>query len=125
MYRCAIKALRVTRTGTYAQVQHHKERASGYTRSCAANNAATNRRCTRSQSNTPQVKKLAPLTTQSSSLRCMCIVSRAPHCRTVFQNRQEKKNISEEAIYHGILARTSSRYLAFEKLFWKPSEDAS
>ena len=40
-------------------------------------NTVTDRRCARSQSkNTPPVKKLAPLTTRSSSLRC---VSEAEH----------------------------------------------
>ena len=39
-------------------------------------NTATDLRCARSHSNTPPVKKLAPLTTRSSSLRC---VSAAEH----------------------------------------------
>ena len=34
-------------------------------------NTATDRRCARSHSNTPPVKKLAPLTTRPSSLRCV------------------------------------------------------
>ena len=36
-------------------------------------NTATDRRCARSHSNTPPVKKLAPLTTKSSSLRCVSV----------------------------------------------------
>ena len=34
-------------------------------------------------------------------------------------SRQNPKSISRLAIYHGILARTSSRYQVFEKLLWK------
>ena len=37
---------------------------------------------------------------------------------------QNPESISQEAIYHGILARTL-RYQVVEKLLWKPSEDAS
>ena len=57
----------------------------------------------------------------------MCISSRASHCRTVLQNGHDKihQAYHKEAIYHGILARNSSTYQAFEKLLWKPSEDAS
>ena len=36
--------------------------------------------------------------------------------------RTKPRTISKEAIYHGILARTSSRYQAFEKLLCKPSD---
>ena len=43
-----------------------------------------------SHSNTPPVKKRAPLTTRSSSLIKVCICSRAPHCRTVLKSGQEK-----------------------------------
>ena len=35
------------------------------------------------------VRKRTPLTTRSSSWRCV-LYSRAPHCRTVLQNRQDK-----------------------------------
>ena len=45
-------------------------------------------RSTMSNVNTPLVRKRAPLSTRSSSLRCIC--SRAPHCRTVLQKRKEK-----------------------------------
>ena len=38
---------------------------------------------------------------------------------------QNPESISQQAIYRGILARTSSRYQVFEKLLWKPIEDAS
>ena len=38
---------------------------------------------------------------------------------------QNPKSISQEEIYHGILAWTSLRYQEFEKLPWKPSKDAS
>ena len=44
----------------------------------------------------------------------------------ILQNWQDKtRSISQEVIYHGTLARTSSRYQVFEKLLWKLSEDAS
>ena len=51
---------------------------SGYTWPCIAyvHNTATDRRWARSHSTTPPVKKLAPLTTRSSCLRC---VSAAEH----------------------------------------------
>ena len=74
-----------------------------------------------SHSYTPPVRNLAPLTARSSSLRC---VSAAKH-RTAEQCStpagQKSKSISQEVIYHGTLARTSSRYQVFEK----PSKDAS
>ena len=35
-------------------------------------------------------KKLAPLTTRSTSLRCVHICSRAPHCRTVLKTSKDK-----------------------------------
>ena len=76
-----------------------------------------------SHSNTPIVKNLRPLTTQFSSLRCVSAI-------TTLQNSTPKlagqtpESISQEATYHGILARTSSRYKAFEKLLWKLSQDA-
>ena len=38
---------------------------------------------------------------------------------------QNPESISQEAINHETLARTSSRYQVFAKLLWKPSEDAS
>ena len=52
---------------------------------------------------------------------------------TTLQNSTLKRaglnpeSISEEAIYHGIVASTFSRYIyrAFEKLLWKPIVDAS
>ena len=46
------------------------------------------------------------------------------HCTP---NMQEKilESISLGAIYHEILVKTSSRSQVFEKLLWKPSEDAS
>ena len=80
-----------------------------------------------SHSNTPPLRKQAPLTTRSSSLRS---VSAAEHHtaeqysqtgRTNPQKHLPRSNIQ----YHRILARTSSRYQFFEKLLWKPREDAS
>ena len=37
---------------------------------------------------------------------------------------QNPESISQEAIYHRIITRTSSRNQVVEKLLWKPSEDA-
>ena len=78
-----------------------------------------------SHSNTPPVRNRAPLTARSSSLR---YVSAAEH-QTAEQysktGRTKPRKHSQEAIYHGTLTRTSSRYQVFEKLLWKPSEDAS
>ena len=62
-----------------------------------------------SHSNTPPVKNLAPLTTRSSSLRC---VSAAEH-HTAEQYStpklvgQNARSISQKLIYHGTLIRTS------------------
>ena len=64
-------------------------------------------------SNTPPVRNRAPLTARSSSLSTLKLAGQNP------------ESISQEAIYHGTPARTSSRYQVFEKLLWKPSEDAS
>ena len=67
----------------------------------------------------------AQLTARSSSSRC---VSAAEH-HTAEQYYKtggaNSENLSQEAINHGTLARTSSRYKFFEKLLWKPSEDPS
>ena len=62
---------------------------------------------------TPSVTKLPRLTTLSCSLRCLL----AEHCstvRTTKRTRHNPESISQEAIYHGILARTFSRYQIFE-----------
>ena len=73
-------------------------------------------------SNTPTVRNRASLTARNSSLRY--IGSRAPHCRTVLQNRQDKtKEVSQEVIYYGTLLRTSSRYQVFEKLLYRKQEN--
>ena len=58
---------------------------------------------------------MAPQTTQSSSLMC---VSAAEH-HIAKQAEQNPESISQETVYHRILARTSSRYQAVEKLLWK------
>ena len=125
VYRCAITAPRVTRTGTYGTGRAPKRGCIGLHQILYnIYNTATDRRCKRSHSNTPPVKTLAPLTTRSSSLRC---VSAAEHYVAAQYSRTGRtilQNISQEAIYHGILARTS-RCKAFEKLLWKQSEDAS
>ena len=47
----------------------------------------------------------------------VCICSRAPDCSTVIHTWQEKnESTSQEAIIHGILAMTVSRFQVFEKL---------
>ena len=62
------------------------------------------------------VRNRAPLTTRFCSLRC---VYRQPS--TTLQNstpkraRQRPESSSQEAMYHGILARTSSRYQVLRK----------
>ena len=77
VYLCAIKALRATRTGTYGKGRAPQ---SGCFRLhlilYSIHNTATDRRWERSQLSTPPAKKQAPLTTRSSSLRC---VSPAQH----------------------------------------------
>ena len=65
---------------------------------------ATDRRCARSHSITYPVKKLVPLTTRSCSLKC---VSAAEHHTAEQYSKTGGKNsvsISQEAIYHGMLA---------------------
>ena len=88
-------------------------------------NTATDRRCARSHSNTPPVKKLSPLTTRSSSLRCVSAAEHQTEEQYSKTGKTKPYSISQEAVYHGILARISSRYQAVEKLLWKKSEDAS
>ena len=82
-------------------------------------------------STTPPVKKLEPLTTRSSSLRRVSAAEH--HAKEEYspkQAGQNPKNISQEAIHHGILPRTSSRYQdqdtkSLRSCSWKPSEDTS
>ena len=79
LYRCATRAPRVTRTFTYgpgrAPLRLHLILYSIHSTAM-------------SHSNTAPVRNLAPLSSRSSSLRC--IGSRAPDCRTVLQNWQDK-----------------------------------
>ena len=77
MYRCAITPPRVTRTGTYGRGRAPYRGCIGLRLILySIHNTETDRRCARSHANTHQVKKLVPLTTRSSSLRC---VSAAEH----------------------------------------------
>ena len=77
MYRCAITAPRVTRTGTYGTGRAPYKGCIGlHLILYSIHNTEIDRRCARSHANTPPVKKLAPLTTRSSSLKC---VSAAEH----------------------------------------------
>ena len=57
----------------------------------------------------------------------MCVSAAEHHTAEQYSKTagQKSESISQEAIYHGTLARTSSRYQVFEQLLWKPSEDAS
>ena len=76
--------------------------------------------------NTTPVRKLAPLTTRSSSLRC---VSAADHHTaeqyTTKRLGQNLERISQEEINHGIHAMASSRQQDTKQLLRKPGEDAS
>ena len=77
MYRCVITAPRVTHTGTYdTGSAPYRGRNGLHLILYSIHNTTADRRCARSHSNTPPVKKLAPLTTRSSSLKC---VSAAEH----------------------------------------------
>ena len=64
----------------------------------------------------------------SNSFRC---VSAAEHhtaeqySKTDRRKPRKNQRITQEEIYHGILARTSSRFQTFKKLLWKKSEVAS
>ena len=53
-------------------------------------NTATDRRWERLQLSMPPAKKQAPLTTRSSSLRCVSAAEHHTACRTVFLNWQDK-----------------------------------
>ena len=77
----------------------------------------TDRRCAMLHSNTPPVKKRSPLTTLSCSSRCLL----AEHCSTVRTSKRAGHNpesISQEAFYHRILARTSSRYHRYKAIMF-------
>ena len=75
--------------------------------------------------NTPPGRNRSPPTARSSSLRC--VSADEHHTPEQYSKRtcQNPESISREAIYHGALARTSSRCHVFEKLVWKPSEGAT
>ena len=88
--RCAITAPRVTRTGTYGTGRAPQRGCIGlHLILYSIHNTATERRCERSHSNTPPVKKLAPLTTRSSNLRC---VSAAEHQTAEQYSKTDKTN---------------------------------
>ena len=119
-----------------AQVEHHKEDASGYTWSCSADiilpqiDEVQGHTQTHPQSRNWDQWLHCPVVAQNavcSVAQCGAVsCMRAPHCRTVLYNGTTKpRKHLQEAIYHEIFARTSSRYQAFEKLLWKPNEDTS
>ena len=77
VYRCAIKAPRVTRTGTSGTGRAPQSGCFGlHLILYSIHSTATDRRWERLQLSTPAAKNQAPLTTRSSSLRC---VSAAEH----------------------------------------------
>ena len=69
-------------------------------------------------SNTPPVKKQAPLTAQSSTLRCV-LAAEHHTARQYFKMHSPEhnhNNISyKDAVYHQLLARSFSRYQDFKK----------
>ena len=86
---------------------------------------ATNRRCAMLHSNIPPVKKQIPLTMRSSSLKCVLAAERQTAEQYSKTGWVKRRKHLVRAIYHEILARTSSGFQVFEKLHWKPSEDTS
>ena len=78
-----------------------------------------------SHSNTPPVRKLAPLTTRSSSLRC---VSAAEHHTTEQYSKTGRTEPRKNLRKNDLSWNTRHDFLkipVFETLFWKPSEDPS
>ena len=92
MYRCATKVLCVIRTGTCSPGRAPKSGCIGlHLILSTIQNTVTNRRCAMSHSNTPPVKKLSPLTTRSSSCRCVSAAERhIAEQYTKYQNWQAK-----------------------------------
>ena len=96
MYRCAITAPRVTRTGTYGTGRAPYRGCIGlHLILYSIHNTETYRRCARSHANTPPVKKLAPLTTRSSSLRCVSKV-----CIDIYRYTNSSLVFAMNATYH-------------------------
>ena len=105
VYRCAITMPCVTAPAHAAQEEQLEEGAS-----TSDLVTATDQQCARSHSNTPPIKKWAPLTTQSSSLR---FVSAAEHYIT----EQSSKTGRTKPLKH--LPRSSlswNTYQAFLKI---------
>ena len=93
------------------QAEHHKEGGSGYTCSSKAYKILLQIDDEQGHIQLTPVKKLAPLTTRSSTLRCVSAdehYTAEQHSKT---GRTKPRSIFQEAIYPGILARTSTRYL--------------
>ena len=89
---------------------------------------ATVRRYTMLRSSKPPVKKLAPLTARFSSLGHKLCLDAAVHHTTEQHSRmgRTKPRINyQDEIYYLINVNNSLRYHAFERLPWKPIEDAS
>ena len=109
-----------------AQVELHKEGVSGYTWAYTAYIIMPQIDDVQCLSQThPQLNNGTTDYTRSSNLKCVSAPSTTLEERTPNWAGQNPESIFQEAINHGILSRTSSRYQAFEKLLWKPSEDAS
>ena len=78
-----------------------------------------------SHSNTPPIKNRAPLTARSSSLRCVSAAeyqTAEQYSKTV--RAKPRKHLPRSGPSWNIRG-TPSRHQVFEKLLWKPSEDAS
>ena len=118
--RMCDQGTRVTRSGTYGPGIRIIKRVHPVTPDLIQNTRNGSRSTMRNVTlkHTP-VRNWAPLTARSSSLRC---VSAAKHytAEQYFKKGQEKNlgSISQEVIYHGTLARTSSTYQVFKKLLY-------
>ena len=126
MYRCAITAPLVTRTGTYGTGRAPYRGCIGlHLILYSINNTETDRRCARSHANTPPVKKLALLTTRFSSLRC---VSASEHQTAEQYSKTGKTKPLKHLTRSSLSWNTCQDFLkiqAVEKLLWKQSEYAS
>ena len=127
MYQCATRVPRVTHTGTYGPGKAPLRGCIGlHLILYSLHSSVTDRRRAMSHSNTPPVRNRAPLAAWSSSLKGVYHQpSTALKNTTAKTTGQNSESIFQEAIYHGTLARTSSRYQVFEKLIWRSREDAS
>ena len=65
--------------------------------------------------------------TRFSRVRCLSAAAGAPHCRIVHQNWRYKtpqnNSISSHGLHTSCNIRAFSRFQAFEKMLWTPTED--